>query len=71
MIRGWIPPLHHLLRDLLRHALDGHLCYVPHMTEHVRNNPWLFPVVLVLAIANIPARFSMSGPGGPSLFVPP
>jgi cytochrome d ubiquinol oxidase subunit II len=32
---------------------------VPHMTEHVRANPWLFVVVLanLLAIANIPREF--------------
>jgi cytochrome d ubiquinol oxidase subunit II len=35
------------------------LFYVPHMTERVRANPWLFIILLVnlLAIANVPREF--------------
>jgi cytochrome d ubiquinol oxidase subunit II len=35
------------------------LLYVPHMADRVRENPWLFSIVLVnmLAIANIPREF--------------
>jgi cytochrome d ubiquinol oxidase subunit II len=35
------------------------LFYVPHMTERVHANPWLFTIVLanMLAIANIPREF--------------
>lgn len=35
------------------------LLYVPHMADRVRDNPWLFSIVLVnmLAIANIPREF--------------
>ena len=35
------------------------LLYVPHMADRVRDNPWLFSIVLanMLAIANIPREF--------------
>ena len=35
------------------------LLYVPHMADRVRDNPWLFSIVLInmLAIANIPREF--------------
>jgi cytochrome d ubiquinol oxidase subunit II len=41
------------------------LLYVPHMSERVRNHPWLFTVALanMLAIANIPREFHHGNDG--------
>jgi cytochrome d ubiquinol oxidase subunit II len=38
------------------------LLYVPHMAARVRENPWLFSIVLanMLAIANIPREFHLN-----------
>jgi cytochrome d ubiquinol oxidase subunit II len=65
MIRGWIRPC--IIFFVISYVMlsMATLLYVPHMTEHVRNNPWLFPLVVlsVLAIANIPREAFHERPG--------
>jgi cytochrome d ubiquinol oxidase subunit II len=65
MIRGWIRPC--IIFFVLSYVVlsMATLLYVPHLTEHVRNNPWLFPLVIlsILAIANIPREAFHERPG--------
>jgi cytochrome d ubiquinol oxidase subunit II len=59
-IRGWVNRC--IIFFIICYAVTtmATLLYVPHMAHRVRDNPWLFSIVLVnmLAVANIPREMS-------------
>ncbi|MCX7835773.1 MAG: cytochrome d ubiquinol oxidase subunit II [bacterium] len=55
-VRGWVNPLIIFFIICYATMTMATLVYVPRMTEHIREIPWLFAVALInmLSIANIP-----------------